>query len=259
MLYGMSKTFGKNALTVLALASVSVPALSAQVILNGGFEADAVVIQSPDPFTNWGSAEDGIIGAVSINQGSITPSSGTATVGAAGGTNYAVLDLASASSLAISQSFVVGPQAVSSAVLSFSWFGSYAGQQTTFLNGIEQLDWTGSAPVLTFRADIVKQGSAAFSTSASDVVFSLPVAGPIGNGLQGWNTNTINVTGLQAGGAYVLRFAAAANDNALVVGLDDVALNIAPVPEPTTWAMMIAGLFLVGGIARKRSASQSRV
>ena len=193
MLYGMSQKFGRNALTAMALAAVSVPAWSAQVILNGGFEADAVVIQSPDPFTNWGSAESGIIGAVSINQGSITPSSGTATVGAAGGTNYAVLDLASASSLAVSQSFVVGPQAVGNAVLSFSWFGSYAGQQTTFFNGIEQLDWTGSAPVLTFRADIVKQGSAAFSTSLADVVFSLPVAGPIGSGLQGWSTETINV------------------------------------------------------------------
>jgi hypothetical protein len=41
-------------------------------------------------------------------------------------------------------------------------------------------------------------------------------------------------------------------DTAYNVGIDNVSFRIAPVPEPETYAMLLAGLALVSGIARRR-------
>jgi hypothetical protein len=40
-------------------------------------------------------------------------------------------------------------------------------------------------------------------------------------------------------------------------GFDDVALNFAAVPEPSTWAMMIAGLAFLGFGLHRRSLLRS--
>lgn len=42
--------------------------------------------------------------------------------------------------------------------------------------------------------------------------------------------------------------------NNAVIGLDNVVLNAAPVPEPSTYAMMLAGLFGVAAFARRKRA-----
>jgi hypothetical protein len=41
--------------------------------------------------------------------------------------------------------------------------------------------------------------------------------------------------------------------NLNVVGLDAVSVQLAPVPEPGTWALLVAGLALVGTAARRRA------
>lgn len=41
-------------------------------------------------------------------------------------------------------------------------------------------------------------------------------------------------------------------DSAYNVGIDNVSFRIAPVPEPETYAMLLAGLALMSGIARRR-------
>lgn len=38
-------------------------------------------------------------------------------------------------------------------------------------------------------------------------------------------------------------------------GMDNLTVNAAPVPEPETWALMLAGLAVVGAIARRRKAA----
>lgn len=54
-------------------------------------------------------------------------------------------------------------------------------------------------------------------------------------------------TGLQS-----LTFSGVGGNNARYVGVDNVAITITPVPEPTTLAMLLAGLGLVGATVRRR-------
>lgn len=222
-----------------------------QLIANGGFEADAGLIQSPDAFSAWAAAEDGIVGGVAISQGHAAPASGRATVGAAAGTNYAVLDLAAPSRMSISQGFTVGAAAAGPATLSFQWFASYGGTEPGFIQQPHDLAHAGRGTVLALRVDVLKAGAPAFSTAAEDLVFSGWFSAPLAAGPQPYVNFTQSFAGLAAGESYWLRFAAAANRGPLVVGIDQVSLNVAAVPEPATWALMVAGLAIFGVTARR--------
>lgn len=237
-----------GALLALTLAP---PAGAVQLIANGGFEADPAVIQSPDAFTAWKAAEDGIVGGVAINQGVVTPASGRATVGAAAGTNYAVLDLAAPSRMSITQGFTVGAVPSGPATLSFQWFASYGGAEPGFIVQANDLAYAGRAPVLALRVDILKAGAAAFSTATEDLVFSASFTAPLADGPQPYLSFTQSFAGLAAGESYWLRFAAAANRGPLVVGIDEVSLKVPSVPEAATWALMAAGLAIFGVTARR--------
>jgi len=72
----------------------------------------------------------------------------------------------------------------------------------------------------------------------------------------GWSVKTLNL-GVLASGTHTLGFAGMAAYNAYgdtTAYLDAVQLSAAPVPEPETWVMLLAGLGLMGwGAARKRA------
>ena len=53
------------------------------------------------------------------------------------------------------------------------------------------------------------------------------------------------------GGSTVFGLQDAGNDNIGIV-IDNLSLSVGPVPEPATWAMMIAGFGLAGMAARRR-------
>jgi hypothetical protein len=74
-----------------------------------------------------------------------------------------------------------------------------------------------------------------------------PVAGS-----QGFITYALSFTPTQAG-QFQLNFRTASGDNIGPV-LDNVLVTQAAVPEPATWAMLIAGFGLVGAAARRRRA-----
>jgi len=65
---------------------------------------------------------------------------------------------------------------------------------------------------------------------------------------QGWTTFTLNFTAATTGST-VLSFKNSGSDN---VGLLLDNVNVAAVPEPGEWAMMLAGLGIVGFMARRR-------
>ena len=246
----------RSALSVAAmsvLTAFAVPASAANLIVNGGFEADAAVIQSPDPVSGWTASEVGLLGGVVVNSGSVSPVSGSATPGANSGSYYGLLDLAAPSHMAFSQTFAVGAQPLQSASLSYSWFASYAGDPAVGGNRTS-LDSTSNDDVFSIRVDILKSGAGAFSTDASDLVFSNYWMAPIDQLPSTWAgySTAIPADALMAGQLYTLRIAAASNRGPLIGGIDDVALNVSAVPEPEAWVMLLAGLGIVAGVSRHR-------
>ena len=243
---------------LVALAILATPAFAANLVVNGGFEADAAVVQLPDPLTGWSASEAGIVGGVLVNSGQVSPVSGLATPGAKSGNYYALLDLSAPSHMALSQSFAVGARPPQTASLSYSWFATYSGDPAVSGNRTG-LDSTSNDDVFTVRMDILKSSAGTFSTDAADLVFSNNWKAPISQLPSAWTTYSaaIPADALMAGQLYTLRFAAASNRGPLIAGIDDVSLNVSAAPEPKAWLMILAGLAVVAGVARHRDP-QSR-
>ena len=74
-------------------------------------------------------------------------------------------------------------------------------------------------------------------------------------------TNFSSVTGLFAAGnntiEFIVRNAAQATGNPSGLRVEFLSSNVAAIPEPATWAMMIVGFGLVGGAMRRRVAKVS--
>lgn len=69
-----------------------------------------------------------------------------------------------------------------------------------------------------------------------------------------WVQYSFNVTGT---GSDVLKFAATGTQETYGGSLDNVSLIAIPVPEPETYALMLAGLGLVGTLARRRNKASA--
>jgi hypothetical protein len=71
----------------------------------------------------------------------------------------------------------------------------------------------------------------------------------------GWNSFTTSAISLAAG-SHTLTFSGLnpqhASDTSAFI--DNISMNVASVPEPETYAMLLAGLGLVAGVARRRKA-----
>ncbi len=250
----------------LLLASVSLFAISAsadELIVNGGFEA--VGVDEYD-IQGWSNAEAGALGSVLLENDGLTNVSDRNNVGAAAGINYALLDAYTLSNQALYQTFTTG--AVSSATLSFSMF---VNNQST--NGTQIRDGGTGSALLDFetggsfdanqhvRVEILNAGAGTFATGTSDIAQTFYVGGSNGSSVIGGDVAnpyvnySFDVSALLAtGGTYTLRFASVANEGQLQLGLDNVSLQVTPVPEPDTYAMLLAGLGLMGFVARRRTA-----
>jgi hypothetical protein len=242
------KTSGLQALILAGLALAGTQAQAANLIQNGGFEADAAVSYAP---ANWQVFESGAIGGVAASSGTSAPASGWDTIGAASGSNYGIIDAYSLGGYALSQSFSTG--LVSSATLSFSMFVNSSDAAIVDASG---LDYTTGGTYDTnhhVRVDLLSAGADPLHTGSSVLrSFDLGSANAL-NTVNNYSNYSFDVgTDLAAGGNYVLRFAAVTNLAQMQVGIDNVSLNVTPVPEPESYAMLLAGLGLLGGVAARR-------
>ena len=253
----MNKVKKTALLAMLAvLSSHSAASMADELIQNGGFElagVDAYMV----PF--WSVAEAGILGSVLVEQDTITDGSGRNTVGAASGSYYGLLDSAAPSQQAFYQSFTTA--AASAATLTFQMFVNNQSSNGTQINATG-LDYTTGETYDAnqhVRVDVLHAGADVFSTSSADIAQSLYLGGANGNSIIGGDmanpyvSYTFDLSSLLAsGGTYTLRFASVTNEDQLQLGIDNVSLNVMPVPEPESYAMLLAGLGLMGFVARRR-------
>jgi hypothetical protein len=250
--------FSQSAARGLILAALvlgSAQAGASQLIQNGGFEADAAGTYVP---TGWNVTETMATGGVMVDNSMVSPASGWATSGAASGNNYSLLDSWYAGAFIMTQSFSTG--AVSSATLSFNMFvNDNSADGVTYLrNSFDVQDYNDAyLPINYARVDLLKAGAAADATG-SDIVTTFYLGGATGRKFQDQSNSygdyTYDLSGILAsGGNYTLRFASVSNTGSMVMGVDNVSLQVAAVPEPESYAMLLAGLGLIGVVARRRN------
>lgn len=245
----------RRALLLAVLALGSVQAGATQLIQNGGFEDDGFAAQPIYNPTAWSVAESFGIGGVAIDSALTSHASSWAAAGPASGNNYASIDAYSLGAYTLSQSF--STSALSKATLSFQM---YVNDQSANGNAHvgSDLNYENSADLYYARVDILKTGTDSFATG-SDVVKSLYIGGATGrkyntesNAYLNYAFDLSNV--LASGGNYTLRFAVANNTvSQMQMGIDNVSLQVTAVPEPESYALMLAGLGLIGVAARRRT------
>ena len=235
---------------LLGAAALS-QAQAAELIQNGGFEVQGV--DSYD-ISGWQVGEQGFLGGVLSQSGTVSEVTGNTTVGAYQGSYYGLLDNYGLAASVLTQSFTTA--AVSQATLSFQMFVN--NQHATTEIDAAGLDYSVDATDHAnqhVRVDVLKAGSDPFSTNSADILQTLYVGGANGNLAA---NDYINYqfdlsSSLAAGGSYVLRFATVANQSALQLGLDNVSLQtVSSVPEADTNALMLAGLGVIAAVMRRR-------
>jgi len=227
---------------------------AAELIINGGFEADGTFTYAPSA---WTVNEVGAIGAIAADNAlsGTSHASGNATAAAASGSYFGSIDGFSLGAWSLAQTF--NTSAVSSATLSFRIFVNDQSSDGAPQVG-STLDWESPAALHYARVDILKGNAGAFDAGSS-IVESLYVGGATGRRFDPqfnpFVTYSFDVSEtLAAGGDYTLRFAVINNmPSSLQLGVDDVSLQVTAVPEPEAYALMLAGLGLVAAAARKRS------
>lgn len=239
----------RTTLIGIALASLLAPlgAHAGELISNGGFETG--------DFTAWSVYEAGTLGAVSVASGLVTPNSGMPTAGAASGTYYALMDDPFASANALIQTFSTGP--VQSAVLSFNMFvndHNPGGQLFVDPTGLDATTGGSFSPNQHARVDLLSASASPFDTGTG-VLKTFYLGGGSGGlfnnpytGYTGFNVTDV----LANGGTFQLRFAEVNNQGFFNVGVDNISLQVTPVPESSTWTMILAGLALTKLLTHRR-------
>lgn len=135
------------------------------------------------------------------------------------------------------------------------WLSSNSGFDDIILTNFTGVSAIGGS---FFRTDIdtggYVAGSITFSITDADGTISYTLANPSRTGFLGF-TSTTNISGLSI---------AIANANGDVFPtLNDLRLGarvaaVTAVPEPTTWAMLLSGMLMLGGLLRRRPAALRR-
>lgn len=232
----------------LLAAMVAAPLAQAEeVIVNGGFESGDL--------RAWEVSEKGG-SAIFVESGTISPATAYDTVGAAAGSFYALAD-GPLGATALIQKFTVAP--VADAILKFDMFINSGAFGRVHATGLDQETGGSFEPNQHVRVDLLSGAADAFDTGAGVLAsFYAGQFSPL-NTTNPYTHNEIDVTDILAnGGTYQLRFGQVNNQDYLLQGIDNVSLNVTPVPEADTYAMLLAGLGLVGYAARRRLSGQKK-
>jgi PEP-CTERM motif len=237
----------KAFLTAAALAAgVASPAFAAELLTNGNFETGT--------FAGWSSnVQSGSNGNRFISTpGANAPASGFATsANGAGGNFYAVTDQNGGGAYSLTQLFTIA-SGTTSATLTFQMFNQ--NQAGTSIINPAGLDYLAGGNQHA-RVDILTAGASAFTNNPGDIVANLYL-GDDGSGQQpyiNYSFNLLSLAGITAGNSYQIRFGQVDNQFFFQQGVDNVSITTAAVPEPASWALMIAGFGLVGGAMRRRT------
>ena len=227
-------------LLVAAALTASLAQASTEIIVNGGFETGN--------FTGWETNEKGG-SALFVESGFVSPATAYPTIGPNTGRFYALAD-GPLGATSLVQRFSLGT--VSSALLSFDMFVNSGAANAVHVTGLDQTTGGSYEPNQHVRVDILSGIANAFDTGSGVLgTYYLGINRPMGD--LNYSHNQIDVTGLLGdGGSYQLRFAQVNNQNYLLQGIDNVSLTVTPVPEPKTYALMVAGLGLIRFAVRRR-------
>jgi PEP-CTERM motif len=227
-----------------ALCLLVAPAsYAAPLIVNGGFEAG---------FSSWTIANSvGSDGTFFLQAGTTSPVNGLAVPAPPGGVFAAMTDAQGPGGHVLYQDFLAVAQ---SSVLSFDLF---VGNRADRFAAPPTLDWTTPALNQQARVDILRAGADPFSVSPADVLATFYQTLPGAPLVSGYNTFSFDVSTLlaaNAGQMLRLRFAEVDNLNIFQLGVDNVSLQEAVIPEPATLMLCATGLI---GLAIRRGRRQA--
>ena len=230
----------RHALAVFVTVS-AIQVQAADLLTNGGFETG--------DFTGWtANTKTGSNGDLSVQSLMTGPHSGLSNAGPSAGQFFALSDQTNPGTYALTQAFTVA-SGTTSVIFKFDLFANnYA--NSTIVDPIG-LDHTGPANQHV-RVDLLTGTADAFDTGAG-VLGNFYLGADAGSNPNPWTSYSFDLTSLAgAGGTYQIRFAEVDNQNFFNMGVDNVSINVAAVPEPGTYALMLAGLAGVGFVARAR-------
>ena len=222
------------------IGACAMPAMAANLLTNGGFESGSLAgwTQSIAPSS---SGTSGVFA-----NGSNAPNSGQSTTVNANGGNFVYLTgQGGPGAYEIRQSFTLA--SAQTVTVKFDHFANNYGGEVFSGNG---LDPFANLPVQFALVDLIPGATGAFSTAGQIQSFYSGADG--GANPNPWTSYSFNVN--LGAGTYAIRFAQADNQLFFTQGVDNVSVSGA-IPEPASWAMLIAGFGLVGAAGRRRRAT----
>jgi len=234
------------------LATIGSVAQAGPLISNGGFEAGLV---------GWTTADQtGSDGSFLPQTGTLSPTNGFTVEAPSEGVAAAMSDAQGPGSHVLYQDFVV-PTGLTSASIRFDL---YINNQAEDFFSPDTLDFS-SVNNQQVRVDLMLASADPFSVAPADVLMNLYQSQPGDPLVSGYSTIPADLTALLtglAGQTLRLRFAEVDNQFFLNVGVDNVSLDAAAVPEPSTLLGALLGGAATGAAlirrGRKGGASVSR-
>ena len=237
----MTTNTRKLVLAAVLACGTSITPLNGALLTNPGFEAG---------LAGWATADQvGSEGTFHHVSGTTSPVTGMPVQAPPGGLFAAMTDAEGPGSHVLYQDFVVPMSLPGVATARFSL---YIKNSAPDFYLAPHLDFASNSPDPDVRlnqrarVDLMLAGSDPFSLAAGDIVMNLFETQPGDPPVSGYTNYSVDVTStLQqyAGQTLRLRFAEVDNVFLFNFGVDNADIEVAAIPEPSTWIMTAAGVF----------------